>query len=324
MKKLFFLMVGLLLTQNTFSQNTQGKSNDAGRIALKAFVPADMGDLTETAREALKTKLQSVITSNGLGGSSYDDRFVMTAKIVELTKDVSPTTPIIYTYTLEVTLLIGDATSGTLFSSHSFEQKGSGNSETKAYMTALKGIKAKDVQYAKFIDDSKVKIIEYYNSKCDFYLKEAQTLADQSKHQAAIATLISIPEVCKECYDKAMAAVAPIYKKQIDYQCKLDLTEARNLWNTNQDYYGAEQASGFLAKVDPNSSCYAEAQTLSAQMGKRIKEIDQREWNFQLKQQQDDVDIQKATIQSARDIGVAYGNNQPKTVTYNNYSSWWW
>jgi hypothetical protein len=57
-------------------------------------------------------------------------------------------------------------------------------------------------------------------------------------------------------------------------------------------------------------------------MAKRVKELDQREWNFKLKQQQDDVDITKATINAVRDIGVAYGNGQPKTIVYNT-RGWW-
>ena len=40
--------------------------------------------------------------------------------------------------------------------------------------------------------------------------------------------------------------------------------------------------------------------------------------------EQDEVDIKKAEIKSARDIGVAYGQNQPKTVIKYNISSWWW
>jgi hypothetical protein len=121
-----------------------------------------------------------------------------------------------------------------------------------------------------------------------------------------------------------MDAVGPIYKQQIDLQCKKDLMEANSVWSTNQDYSGAEQASAFLAKIDPNSSCYGDAKILTDKMAKRIKEIDQRDWAFQLKQQQDEVDIRKAEIKSARDIGVAYGENQPKTITTYNISSWWW
>jgi divalent metal cation (Fe/Co/Zn/Cd) transporter len=136
--------------------------------------------------------------------------------------------------------------------------------------------------------------------------------------------LFSIPEVCKDCYTKAMDAVGPIYKQQIERQCKKDYMEANSVWATNQNYYGAEQASSFLAKIDPNSSCYLEAKALNDKISKRIKEIDNKEWAFQLKQQQDEVDIKKAEIKSARDIGVAYGQNQPKTVIKYNISSWWW
>ena len=35
----------------------------------------------------------------------------------------------------------------------------------------------------------------------------------------------------------------------------------------------------------------------------------------------DNVDIQKATINAARDVGVAYGNNQPKTIY--KTGGWW-
>ena len=58
-------------------------------------------------------------------------------------------------------------------------------------------------------------------------------------------------------------------------------------------------------------------------MTKRIKEIDQREWDFKLKEQQDVVDLEKATIQAARDIGVAYGENQPDVV-YETAIYYWW
>jgi hypothetical protein len=119
-----------------------------------------------------------------------------------------------------------------------------------------------------------------------------------------------------------MEKVGPIYQQQIDRQCKIDLSEAKNVWNSNQNSSGADQASSFLGRIDPNSACFNEAQQFSNLIAKRILELDQREWSFKLKQQQDGVDIRKATIKAARDIGVAYGNNQPKTVTY-NYRGWW-
>jgi hypothetical protein len=58
-----------------------------------------------------------------------------------------------------------------------------------------------------------------------------------------------------------------------------------------------------------------------AEIKKRVKDLDEREWKLKLKQQQDDVDIAKATIEAARAVGVAYGNNQ-QAHTY-ILKTWW-
>ena len=185
----------------------------------------------------------------------------------------------------------------------------------------LKNISPSNAKIQTFVEEGKTRIIEFYNSKCDFILKEAQTLSARNEYDGAISKLVSIPEVCKACYDKAMDAVAPIYQKQIDRDCKIKLMEATTAWSSAQDVNGAEIAGGLLSQIDPGASCYKEAAALNSKIAQRMKELDQREFKAQLKQQQDNVDLQKARIKAARDIGVAYGNNQPKTV-YKVYG-WW-
>lgn len=322
MKSISLIIITSLFFNNLFSQNDLGKSDDAARVALTVFVPENLGDLDATSKQSLKTKLDRVVTNSGLG-ASFGSRFILTANVIELTKEISATTPVIYAYELEVTLMIGDGVAGTKFASHAVSVKGAGNSKTKAYMSAIKNIKDNDPGYQTFIENGKKKIVEYYNSQCDFILKEAQTLAGKNDFDAAIEKLVSIPEVCKDCYTKAMDAVLPIYKKQIDRQCKISLTDATNAWNAAQNSSGADQAASYLGSIDPNAACYKEAQVLSEKISNRMKEIDQREWSFKLKEQQDKVDIKKAEIQSARDIGVAYGKNQPKTVTTYKIIGWW-
>jgi hypothetical protein len=322
MKKACIIILLGFLASPIFSQNQRGKADDAGRIVLNAFVPDQIDGLTDAARGNLENKLSQIVTRRGMGGSSINPRFIITSNVVVLTKDITPTAPPMHAYTLEVTLYIGDGVEGTKFSSTSVTLKGVGETETKAYIAALRNLKVDDPKYQDFIENGKNKIIEYYNSKCDFILKEAEMLSNQNEFDAAIARLVSIPEVCKECFDRAMEAVGPIYQKQIDRQCKIDLAEATNAWNSNQDGYGADMASSYLSRIEPGSSCFKDAQALSERISKRILELDQREWNFKLKQQQDGVDLQKATISAVRAIGVAYGNNQPKSVTY-NVRGWW-
>ncbi len=321
MKKLI-LFLCFSLSLGVFAQNNLGKSDDGARIVLSAYIPNQIEGLTPIVQNNLTNKLSQIASANGMGGSA-NSRFVITTNVSVLTKDITPTAPPMHAYTIEVTLYIGDGIDGTLFSSQSITLKGVGTNESKAYIAALNGLKVKDPIYQTFIEKGKNKIVEYYNSKCDFILKEAQSLTSQSKFDEAIGKLTSIPEVCKVCYDKAMDAVGPIYQKQIDKECKLKLAEANNAWNTNQDSTGASNASESLAQIDPNASCFKEAQAFSSKIAKRIQEIDKREWSFKMKEQQDDVDIRKATIKAARDIGVAYGNGPKATVVRYNIRGWW-
>jgi hypothetical protein len=323
MKNIYILLLLITYSNVGFSQNNLGSSNDEARISLLAVFPQQVSKISEEAKAVLINKMNLITSKYGIGGSTAKQRFIITANVIELTKDITPTTPAIYTYNLQLTLYIGDGIAGTLFSSLPISLKGSGKSEAKAYIMALKGLDTNDPKYGAFIEEGKTKIIKYYNSKCDFILKEAEMLTSKNEFDAAIATLTAIPEVCKDCYDKAMSAVAPIYKKQIDRQCKASLMEAKNAWNQSQDASAASAAANYLGQIDPNASCFGEAQALSNTIAKRIKELDQREWNFQMKQQQDDVDIQKATIKAARDIGVAYGNGPKANVVQYNVYGWW-
>ena len=312
----------MIIGYNAYSQNALGKSDDAARITLAAYVPQQIDKMPDAARSILANKLNQIVTQNGMGGAANNERFIITANVNVISKDLTATAPPMTALVLEVTLYIGDGFVGTKFSSTSISVKGVGESETKAYISALKGISPTNSNIQSFVGNGKSKIIEYYNSKCDFIIKEAQTLVSQNNFEEAIFKLTSVPEVCKDCYDKCMDAVGPIYQKQIDRECKSKLMEANTAWNAAQDSYGADTAGGILAQIDPNASCYKEALALSNKIAQRIKEIDQRDWKLQLKEQQDNVDIQKATIKAIRDIGVAYGNGQPKTVTY-NVRGWW-
>lgn len=318
MKKITLIISLVLLHFVLFAQNKQGKSDDAGRIALTSVVSDQIEGLPPSAQSSLQNKLNQIATKNGMGGSSLTNRFIITANVVVLTKDITATAPPMQAYTLEVTLYIGDGIEGTLFSSTSVTQKGVGETETKAYMAALKNLKVTDPKYQSFIEQGKNKIIEYYNSKCDFILKEAEMLASQNEFDAAISKLVGIPEVCKDCYDKAMAAVQPIYQKKIDRDCKIKLQEAQGIWNAGQDINSAENAGAILSMIEPDAACFSEVQALNKKIADKVKQIDDREWKYILKEQAQESE----RIEAYRAIGVAYGNNQPKNVTY-NYKGWW-
>jgi len=326
MKYTLTLLIFIFASSVILSQNNLAKSDDLARIVLTAYVPPQIEGITDASRTMIQNKMNQIVTKNGLGGTAQNQRFIIACNVTVLTKDITPTAPPMHAYTLEITFFIGDGIEGTKFSSKSVTLKGVGETETKAYISALKNIKPENPELQAFVNQGKSKIIEYYNSRCDFILKEAATLDAQTKFDQAISKLVSVPEVCKECYDRAMDAAGPIFQHKIDLECKKQLNEAQALWYSSQDVDGAKQTAAILGKVNPNSSCFKEANGMLTmiynEIKERVKDLDEREWNLMLKVQQDNVDLEQAAIRAYRDVGVAYGNGQPDSISY-NVIGWW-
>ena len=314
MKKLFLLGCIAMVSLLSFAQNNEGTNDDAARLAMTPYVDPSLNFNNEVCKQ-LNNKMSQILTKQGLAGM-YNQRFIITCNADILSEDIVVTTKEMYQYELGVNFIVGDGIEGVKFAMASQNVKGLGETKAAAYLAAIKKIKPNDPVFQKLIDDGKKKIIEYYNSKCDFIITEAQTLAKQQNYDGAIYKLMSVPDVCKDCYNKCLAAAEPIFQAKIDQEGAALLAEARNIWNAGQDVYAAESAGAVLAQINPQSKAFPEATKLGTEIAKRVKELDKREWDFMVKQHNDEVDIQKAQIKAMRDVGVAYGNHQQPT-TYN-------
>ena len=252
----------LFITAIVTAQNTRGKANDAGRIVLNTFIE-DLEGVPAGALKMLKTKITQMASKNGMGGSESFPRFVMSADIDILTQDITPTAPPKTALTLGVTLYIGDGIEGTVFATEYIELKGIGNNETKAYIQSFRALSPRNKKFNEFIETGKKKIIEYYNSRCDFILKEANTLADQKDFDKSITKLIEVPEVCKDCYDKAMDLSTTIFKRKMENECQENMSKSNSL--IAQDKW--EEAANPIAGYTPDMACYPDVKSLFTKIG---------------------------------------------------------
>lgn len=305
MKKLLIsaTLVALCLS-SSFGQNSLGKADDAERLAIATVVPVAAGNIPEGAKSILANKMRQITTQNGLGASEYGTRFALVPGISVLTKDITPTAPPQQVVTLEIVFYVVDAVGQTIFSQTSVQFKGVGQTEDKAYIMAIKNINPKMGQFKGLIEKGKEKIIEYYNSQCDVILKGAQALASQRKYDEALINLISVPDVCRECYDKSMDLSTEIYKQYEDYSCGQNIAAAKAAW-ANLDHDKAAQS---LALITPEAKCYAEAQILADEIKAKLLE-DGKVWDFKMKRYDDSVDIEKQKLQNVHDIGVALASH---------------
>lgn len=319
---LFLLIVPFL----TFAQNDRAKTEDFGRIALTAYIPEE-SEIPAAAQKMLKNKLLQIASKNGLSGT-INQRFIITANVMVVNQEITPTAPPMHAYTLEVGLYVGDGIDGTLFSSTSLSLKGVGETETKAYMAALKTMSVNNPIFKAFIDKGKNRIIEYYNSQCDFIIKKAQTVAQQNDYDAAIVQLLTVPEVCKECFDNAMDAVQPIFLEKVEKDCLTKLTAANNIWSARQDLDGAEEAAIILSTIDPHAPSYGKVVELNNKIAAGVKEIrdrdkelEDREWAYRFKAQDLAHEEKMSSIEAYRAVGIESAKHQPQ-VEY-HIKSWW-
>ncbi len=324
MKKIFVLIICFIYSSSIFAQNNAGSSDDFGRITLSTYIDKNKTQLPATAYNVLQNKLNNIVSQNGLG-SSTAQRFIITANCNLLTKDITATAPPMHAYTLEVTFYIGDGIEGTLFSSYSIKSKGVGETEDKAYLAALKAVKTNNSEFVAFLNEGKNKIIEYYNSQCDFLITKAKSQASMENYDEALYMLVNIPEVCKDCFMKAQSELAGIYQSKIDKECTMMLNKARAAWvprgNADDTRAAAMEASEMLSVINPYAACYGDALELMKQIGKKMEEIDKREWEFVKQMESNRHQEEMSAIKATKEIAIEQAKHQPQTI-YKVYS-WW-
>ena len=309
--KLIILMFVFLLSAPTYAQNDLGTIDDYGRIAMTPVLSKTMGDMPDNSRKKLLSKLQQVVSKNGLGGVAIQPQFIITATVDVTSKDITSTAPPMVAMRMEITMYIIDYVNKTTFASVTVSTKGVGKTDTKAYNAGIKNLNPKSSKVRSFIKKGKNKIIEYYNTKCDVIIKEAQTLEKQDKYEEAIHKLITVPEVCQECYFKAMDTIDPIYKKMIGETCKEDITAAKTALENNN----IEDAKKYLNKIQPGTDCYDDAVDLAKQVNIMQVPVAEEEG---MEQASTEEFVLRATAPSTREekvsaykqVGHEYNQNQ--------------
>lgn len=316
MKKTFLLYIVVTLLFLYGKSQTTTMNGDVGMLAVTAFVP-HQDDVPSQAEKNLEAKIKQMVSSNGMSSLS-NSRFAIIPHVVVTDKQVQASAPPMIVLNADITFYFGDVETGNVFGSVTKSYKGVGQNDTKAFITIVNNIKPKDSEILEFIESGKAKIIEYYDKQADQIIKKALAMADMGQYDQAIADILMIPEACSK-YPDAINAASQVFQKKIDNEGATLYNEAYTLWNAQQNYEGAEQACAILAKIHPLSSYFSKAQTLSENIGKRVREIDKREWDFMLKQQQNEVDLQKALINATKEVAKAEANRP----VYNYNVVWW-
>ena len=338
-------MVGVIFVTFCYSQDTP-KLDDFGRVVLNTYL-SEKVDIPSEAKKLLETKLTQIATNYGMGGSAVNPRFIITATVNVGTKDIIGGAPQMIAQKLDVTLFIGDAVENKSFCNTTIQLKGVGTNENKAFIEAFKTINPKNKEIEKFIEEGKNKIVSYYNTQCDFIIKEALTLKKQGNYDEAIYKLSLVPDICKDCYFRCLDSLTTFFQQKIDADCNQKLQQAKNIWAAEQTPQGAEKSADIINQINPLATCQLNVDAFIKSVQAKLKADEKARWQFKMKQYADKVakekenmriaeeksvrddnyrekqssrnaELDKININASRDVAIEYAKNQPKTITYNN------
>lgn len=307
----------IALTVITITSSAQLKLDDFGRVILNSYFPDNINLPTE-AKSLLITKLNQIASNNGMGGSQANPRFIITANVNVGTKDIVAGPPQLIAQNIDITFFVGDAVTNTIYANTTLSLKGVGTNENKAFIEAIKTINPKNKELLIFLEEGKTKIINYYATQCDFILKQANTLADQFKFNEAIYELMTVPDICKDCYFKSKDEATLIFKKKIESDCTEKLKEAKLIWAAEPTESGALKASSVMISIVPSDNCKTEINKLSIDIKTKLQLDQKKKYDFDMLEMQKRYDTEQKIIDAQKQIALEQAKNQPKTITYNN------
>lgn len=302
-KRIYLPILWLFITAKVFAQGCD--------IPLAVHFDKELLNIPTNASNVLLNTLERILIEESIAGNKKTSQFILTAHCDVLDKSYLPGPPAQTAYNIGLTLYVADIYKQKVFNSTYITLKGVGNNEDNCYINAFKQIKANNPEIKKMIENSKNKIVDYYDSQYHSVIKEAERLASMQKYEDALALVFAIP-VCSKGYDKAQQYGYTLYIKHLDRMNLFLLNRAKALWSANQSEQIALDVCEMLANIDPYATCYDDAVKLMTE----IKEQVRSDIDFEMRQKyQDSIQLEKDRIKAAMAVGVAYGNHQQPTKT---------
>lgn len=269
-------------------------------------------------QKKLQAKLKTILSHGGVAAGDYDCQFFITGRFDESYSNEAGGVGGRVMVKSDLQLAICDGDNKKVFATASFPLKGVGASNEQALTRALQSLNARNPEFINFVENAKAKIIDYFDKNYPTYIQKARTAMSQRNYDEALYWATAIPECCKG-YNEANTLATAIYQDRIDGEAAALLTKAEGEWAANPTAEGAAAAYAYLSQIDPGASSYPAAKALGKKMGDSVK----ADYDFETKEKyRDQVALEKQRIKAARDVAVAWAENQPKKVVHNNWIVW--
>lgn len=278
--------------------------------------------LTDKIDSQVKSKIGRALSKYGISSEPGASRFVIVPEITITNEETRPTVPPICEMEFDFTLSLTDISTGRTFSTYTYSVAASGGNKGNAIAKGVSAIKMTDPDFIRFVEEAKTKVIDYYEEQIPAILVKAKNAASARNFQEAIYHLYEIPIECPSYNTKVAAFIQECYKKEMDLQGEKILNDAKAAWAADPTESGAAKVAEILANMPPSCSSSAAAKSFVSSIASKIEAVHQWERDYAEREQKFAHNEQMASIQAAKEIGVAYAKNQPKVVYNTNVILW--
>ncbi|MEM1325890.1 MAG: hypothetical protein AAGI23_08050 [Bacteroidota bacterium] len=329
MKYLTILFIALFSLPNLSS--AQSDTDYSEWLSVGIYMPEDEYDdiLTPEQLRRLQTKVISIISKNGTTAkiSAFRLRIDSTAQLKQEmmslmakgvvctpkfeiydTREVDTGMKRMKVVDVNLTLTIQYVFEDIIFSDHTVQLQGSGNTPEQAINSAIRNIKTSDGHWKRFLDQTHSEIVRYYDGMCAKLMDQARQLYKINLTHEALTILWPIPKEVN-CHSDVEELTITIYQKHINEQCKKHLLTARTYLASNSYTQGLET----LRRIDPTSECIDDVYKLLEQIDKEKDERDDKDRALELQMQKQWAEKEKFRYQNIERIAAQ--NNQKQFAT---------
>lgn len=259
----------------------------------------------------ITTRLVNALTREGITANDGYGQFYITGRFDNLYTETTAGSPVQTVLHTSLTLMVADIFTNKVFDSETFDLRGVGVGQERAYINALNTINKNNEKLNNFVNRAQTKVISYFDANYQQLLANAKTSAARRNYDEALFYTSLIPQ-CSKGYNEAEAAMLKYYQQYLDYSGAILLNKARAAFAVSPNAEGAVNAYEHLNQIDPASSAYQASQTLALDIQKQTK----IEYDFEYHEKyKDAIDIEQRKIDAARQIGVAFGQGQKAETT---------
>lgn len=305
-QKVFLLFVFLFYTWSIKAQ-----------INIEAIV-VDNGSLSPEVASVLESKVQTLMSQNGIVGSSQGSRFVLAVKADIVNKEVLATAPTQYMQHLMLRMLIADGVTGNTFSSINLEVKGVGKTEQASLMNAARNINSSHPQLQAFFHRAIFSIKDYYDKNAASIVSKIKNLSNLHQYEQAIYEFSLIPYESK-AYSASEKLINEIYKNYLKQSSEQALSLMSAAWASSPNEVGAQEVYDILQELPQSNLNYPPIKQLLSKIEREMTRQQKTKELLEVKKLSAAVELSKARLHTMERIAKIYAEKQPPRIYHYSF-----